>query len=170
MRLRTAHPIAPPSSSAALGSRKPREPPRAGYNNSNGNSHNNGNGGGPNGSNSGSGAPLHPIGGYSTLGYYAPLLLKEHLALKNGNDPIRIRLLLELHADNRGKKWLVLDLDKTLLHSSFGAVPGADFVIWFRCVCLSMTSFRFIRSHRNIFRIFENIILQKILSRWAGVP
>lgn len=131
MRLRTACPIAPLSSSAALGSRKPREPPRAGYNNSNGNSHNNGNGGGPNGSNSGSGAPLHPIG-YSTRGYYAPLLLKEHLALKNGNDPIRIRLLLELHADNRGKKWLVLDFDKTLLHSSFGAVPGADFVIWFR--------------------------------------
>jgi hypothetical protein len=40
-----------------------------------------------------------------------------------------IRLLPPLHADDTGKKCLVLDLDETLVHSSFRAVPGADFVI-----------------------------------------
>jgi TFIIF-interacting CTD phosphatase-like protein len=34
-----------------------------------------------------------------------------------------------LHPEDSGKKCLVLDLDETLVHSSFRAVPGADFVI-----------------------------------------
>ncbi|KAL7543265.1 hypothetical protein ACHAWF_007353, partial [Thalassiosira exigua] len=72
--------------------------------------------------------PSHPVG-YSTRGHDAPLLLEEHSALRNGNDPHRIKLLPELHRDDRGKKCLVLDLDETLVHSSFRAVPGADFVI-----------------------------------------
>ncbi|KAL7537877.1 hypothetical protein ACHAXR_008138 [Thalassiosira sp. AJA248-18] len=80
----------------------------------------------PNNSNSSS--PTHPIG-YSTRGHDAPLLLEEHSALRNGNDPNRIKLLPELHSDDCGKKCLVLDLDETLVHSSFRAVPGADFVI-----------------------------------------
>jgi len=74
------------------------------------------------------GSPSHPIG-YSTRGHDAPLLLEEHSALRNGNDPNRIKLLPELHKDDCGKPCLVLDLDETLVHSSFRAVPGADFVI-----------------------------------------
>ncbi|KAL7445497.1 hypothetical protein ACHAXM_011782 [Skeletonema potamos] len=67
--------------------------------------------------------------GYSTRGHDAPLLLEEDSALRNGNDPNRVKLLPELHNDDHGKKCLVLDLDETLVHSSFRAVQGADFVI-----------------------------------------
>ena len=72
--------------------------------------------------------PTSPVG-YSTRGHDAPLLLAEDSALNNGNNPDRVRLLPELHRDDIGKKCLVLDLDETLVHSSFRAVPGADFVI-----------------------------------------
>mmetsp|Transcript_33529 Transcript_33529/g.76556 ORF Transcript_33529/g.76556 Transcript_33529/m.76556 type:complete len:470 (-) Transcript_33529:275-1684(-) len=74
------------------------------------------------------GSPGHPPG-YSTRGHDAPLLLEEDSALRNGDNPDRIRLLPELHKDDLGKKCLVLDLDETLVHSSFRAVPGADFVL-----------------------------------------
>mmetsp|Transcript_4143 Transcript_4143/g.7929 ORF Transcript_4143/g.7929 Transcript_4143/m.7929 type:complete len:402 (-) Transcript_4143:2353-3558(-) len=45
--------------------------------------------------------------------------------------PHNIQLLPTLPREDKcyGKKCLVLDLDETLVHSSFRAVPGADFVI-----------------------------------------
>jgi RNA polymerase II subunit A small phosphatase-like protein len=41
----------------------------------------------------------------------------------------QIKLLPPIISQDKGKKCLVLDLDETLVHSSFRAVPGADFVI-----------------------------------------
>jgi len=49
--------------------------------------------------------------------------------LVNEDERHTIKLLPRIHAEDKGKKCLVLDLDETLVHSSFRAVPGADFVI-----------------------------------------
>lgn len=56
---------------------------------------------------------------------------KKHSMLlpMDPNDPDRVKLLPKIHPQDKGKKCLVLDLDETLVHSSFRAVPGADFVI-----------------------------------------
>lgn len=65
---------------------------------------------------------------YSNRGTNAPMLMPEEAAAQV-DDVNRVRLLPKHHPDDLGKKCLVLDLDETLVHSSFRAVPGADFVI-----------------------------------------
>lgn len=72
----------------------------------------------------------YPLG-YSTRGHDAPLLLEEDSALRNNPRNIKLLPNMDYSASKEymGKKCLVLDLDETLVHSSFRAVPGADFVI-----------------------------------------
>jgi hypothetical protein len=61
---------------------------------------------------------------------------------QNNNIP---RLLGPIHRLDTGKKCLVLDLDETLVHSSFRAVAGADFVIpvHVRCCCCALKKIHF---------------------------
>ena len=61
-----------------------------------------------------------------------------------------VRLLPPIHPDDKGKKCLVLDLDETLVHSSFRAVAGADFVIPVQVRCYFCPGFIVYRSSNLI--------------------
>ena len=84
--------------------------------------------------------PAHVTNGHSQKELQPPLksptvhslsLPTKQIVKEDVDVPHNIKLLPSiLHGDPcHGKKCLVLDLDETLVHSSFRAVPGADFVI-----------------------------------------
>lgn len=85
---------------------------------------------------------------------------------EDSDDKSQVKLLGALHPEDTGKKCLVLDLDETLVHSSFRAVPGADFVIpvQVRFTCLRFTKplFRTVRLHT--FALFCRLTTLFILS------
>ena len=66
-------------------------------------------------------------GQHRELEYGQDFVHEPPQALDSSNDVIK--LLPKIHPGDYGKKCLVLDLDETLVHSSFRAVQGADFVI-----------------------------------------
>jgi len=69
-------------------------------------------------------------GGCSSSSSPSNQIVKSQITEEDILDDVeRPRLLPKIHPDDNGKKCLVLDLDETLVHSSFRAVPGADFVI-----------------------------------------
>ena len=70
----------------------------------------------------------------------------------NNNIP---KLLGSIHPHDTGKKCLVLDLDETLVHSSFRAVEGADFVIPVQVCILYYMIRSFVRSF-NPFAVIPN--------------
>lgn len=70
-------------------------------------------------------SPCAPISGESS----AKNQQQETVSEESQDKVERVKLLPKHHPDDVGKKCLVLDLDETLVHSSFRAVPGADFVI-----------------------------------------
>jgi hypothetical protein len=64
----------------------------------------------------------------------------EGIATEDSEDQ-PIKLLGQLHPEDTGKKCLVLDLDETLVHSSFRPVPNSDFVIPVQVSCFLRTLF-----------------------------
>ena len=84
-----------------------------------------------------------------------------------------VRLLPPIHPDDRGKKCLVLDLDETLVHSSFRAVAGADFVIPVQVSDLSCPSFCLaisgIANHDNFCLQIEDVVHFVYVAKRPGV-
>lgn len=64
----------------------------------------------------------------SNTGKNSPTVYPDRYSM-NDNQMSSIKLLKNPLKKDQGKKCLVLDLDETLVHSSFRAVTGADFVI-----------------------------------------
>lgn len=87
-------------------------------------------------------------------------------------EPVEVSLLPPLASHDSGKKCLVLDLDETLVHSSFQPVPGADFIIPLEIEGTTHHVYVLKRPHVDAFltrmgEIFEIVIFTASLSKYA---
>jgi RNA polymerase II subunit A small phosphatase-like protein len=82
------------------------------------------------------------------------------------------RLLPPLRQEDAGRKCLVLDLDETLVHSSFKPVPDADFVIPIEIEGQTHQVYVLKRPHVDVFlkrlgELFELVLFTASLSKYA---
>lgn len=103
----------------------------------------------------------------------AEVVAKEYTHVLPAHDPRRNNTLLPMQLSiDSGKKTLVLDLDETLVHSSFKPVLGADFIVNVEIDRRIHTVYVSKRPHVDYFmqrvgQLFEVIVFTASLSKYA---